>query len=148
MKDVEVMNMKEEVKQILSGETISNNKAKTKEEMVKIVVDRMKERYTAMPNELNYDTSISFGAKALFGVFKNASWYDSADRNTTRISNEIITILLGITENSIRKYIKELKEHKIIDVLIHHKASIHYKYGTERNIRLLKYQNVDKNKGK
>jgi len=69
--------------------------------------------FTIIPNAVLRNPSLSLGAKTVYGVIKSHAWKDdSAVPGLERIGG-----FLGVTEETVRKYVKELVEAKLVKVV-------------------------------
>lgn len=87
--------------------------------------DQIQSRFIRIPNVVANCKTISIGAKYLYGYI----WYCTYFGDFVK-TNEQVCEALNVSLNTIRKYIKELKEANFIKVTIE-------KNNTERHIQLL-----------
>lgn len=87
--------------------------------------DQIQSRFIRIPNVVANCKTISIGAKYLYGYI----WYCTYFGDFVK-TNEQVCEALNVSLNTIRKYIKELKETNFIKVTIE-------KNNTERHIQLL-----------
>lgn len=88
---------------------------KEREETIKLVgFDPMVEKgFTQVPNVILTNKDLSIGAKLTYSMLLKYCWYD----NKCFPGQETLAQNLGSSERSVRNWLKELKDYKIIKVI-------------------------------
>lgn len=88
---------------------------KEREETIKLVgFDPMVEKgFTQIPNVILTNKDLSIGAKLTYSMLLKYCWYD----NKCFPGQETLANNLGSSERSVRNWLKELSEYKIIKVI-------------------------------